>query len=443
MYDGNIKNVEDIKPGEYLRGPDTFPRKVLTTCKGIETLYRITPIKGDSYIVNESHILSLKQTGLTTCKYKHVKGGIVNISVKDYLLKSSNFKHVHKGWRAGASFKYSKLNHLLPPYLLGLWLGDGTSRKFTITTEDTEIVKYLSDFTKSKALCLRKEIQRDNNSSNYHITAKWDHAKSLNTILRSHNLLQNKHIPFDYKTGSDQQRIELLAGLIDSDGTKIKSGYEFTLKSKQLSEDIIFVARSLGFSCYLKKCKKTCTNTGVTGSYYRFSLNGGKYKIPLLLSRKKADKRTQKKDPLVTGIKVTKLKKGEYYGFTINRDSLFMLGDFTVTHNTVIFSDVIKDHTGASCAIAHRQELVTQISLALARDDVPHRIIGPKNVVKLAVSIHMAECGTSYYNPSAPCAVAGVDTLVRRRENLANWFSVVFMERTTSMYSLILLYPRD
>jgi superfamily II DNA or RNA helicase len=96
----------------------------------------------------------------------------------------------------------------------------------------------------------------------------------------------------------------------------------------------------------------------------------------------------------------------------------------TGSGKTVVFSDILKDHTGSSCAIAHRQELVTQISLALARDDVPHRIIGPNNVVKLAVGIHMVECGTSYYNPSAPCAVAGVDTLVRRN-NLGNWLNSV------------------
>lgn len=92
---------------------------------------------------------------------------------------------------------------------------------------------------------------------------------------------------------------------------------------------------------------------------------------------------------------------------------------------TVTFSDIIHDHQGASCAIAHRQELVSQISLALARDSVRHRIIGPKNVVKLCVNIHMAEIGASYYDPSAPCAVAGVDTLVRRGNELANWLQSV------------------
>ena len=97
----------------------------------------------------------------------------------------------------------------------------------------------------------------------------------------------------------------------------------------------------------------------------------------------------------------------------------------TGSGKTVIFSEVIKEHDAPSCAIAHRQELVSQISIALARDGVRHRIIGPKNVVKLVVNNHMDELGQSFYNPSSPCAVAGVDTLVRRGAELSNWLKSV------------------
>lgn len=79
---------------------------------------------------------------------------------------------------------------------------------------------------------------------------------------------------------------------------------------------------------------------------------------------------------------------------------------------TVLFSSIVRDHIGAGCVIAHRQELVCQISLALCRNGVRHRIIGPKNVIKLAVALHMIEVGQSTYDPNAVCAVAGVDTLV-------------------------------
>lgn len=88
---------------------------------------------------------------------------------------------------------------------------------------------------------------------------------------------------------------------------------------------------------------------------------------------------------------------------------------------TITFSDIIKEHDGPSCAVAHRQELVCQISLALARQKILHRIIGPKNIVKLCVAIQMEEIGNSYFSPAASCAVAGVDTLIARRSSLLNY----------------------
>jgi len=92
---------------------------------------------------------------------------------------------------------------------------------------------------------------------------------------------------------------------------------------------------------------------------------------------------------------------------------------------TITFADIIHDHEGAVCAIAHRQELVSQISLALARDGIRHKIIGPKDVVKLCVNVHMMELGRSYYDPNAAVAVAGVNTIVSRKKKLANWGKTV------------------
>lgn len=97
----------------------------------------------------------------------------------------------------------------------------------------------------------------------------------------------------------------------------------------------------------------------------------------------------------------------------------------TGSGKTITFSEIIRKHQGASCAIAHRQELVSQISLALARDKVRHRIIGPNSVIKLCVNLHMAELGASYFDPNAKCAVAGVDTLVKRQVELSTWLESV------------------
>lgn len=80
---------------------------------------------------------------------------------------------------------------------------------------------------------------------------------------------------------------------------------------------------------------------------------------------------------------------------------------------TVIFSDMIAANPGPSVAIAHRQELVSQISLALARNGVRHRIIGPPAVAHTCTSIHLSELERNYVDPMSRCAVAGVDTLIR------------------------------
>ena len=79
---------------------------------------------------------------------------------------------------------------------------------------------------------------------------------------------------------------------------------------------------------------------------------------------------------------------------------------------TRILSAIIRDHNGASCTIAHRQELVSQISLAFARNGVRHRIIGPNKIIRAVVQLHMTEVGTSYYDPNARASVAGVDTIM-------------------------------
>lgn len=79
---------------------------------------------------------------------------------------------------------------------------------------------------------------------------------------------------------------------------------------------------------------------------------------------------------------------------------------------TVLFSDILEEHSGASCAIAHRQELVSQISLALARNGVRHRIIGQDKTRKLCERLHIRKLGRHFIDTNARCAVAGIATLV-------------------------------
>ena len=61
MSDGHIKNVEDIKIGDHVIGPDGIRKKVLKLYSGEENLYKVIPIKGEPFGVNESHILALRE----------------------------------------------------------------------------------------------------------------------------------------------------------------------------------------------------------------------------------------------------------------------------------------------------------------------------------------------------------------------------------------------
>lgn len=92
---------------------------------------------------------------------------------------------------------------------------------------------------------------------------------------------------------------------------------------------------------------------------------------------------------------------------------------------TVLLSSIVTDEPGAVCVIAHRKELVSQISLALARNKVRHRVIGPSKVIKDIVRIHMEEVGRSYYDPNSKVAVAGIDTLILREDQLKDWLPAV------------------
>lgn len=88
----------------------------------------------------------------------------------------------------------------------------------------------------------------------------------------------------------------------------------------------------------------------------------------------------------------------------------------TGSGKTVFFSDMIREHDGYSIAVAHRHELLVQMSMSLAYNEVRHHIYGQPATIRLAVACHMEEIGRSYYDTNAAASVAGVDTLRARQD---------------------------
>jgi hypothetical protein len=147
MHDGSVKMVQDVQIGDKLMGPDSTPRTVLNTTTGYGKMFRINPIKGDSFTCNEDHILSLRCTSKYNKTYK--KDELINVSLCDYLNKTKAFKHLMKLWRAPVNFDHVTIT--LDPYIAGCWLGDGGYNRplVTKTRRETEIVEYFHKFAKS------------------------------------------------------------------------------------------------------------------------------------------------------------------------------------------------------------------------------------------------------------------------------------------------------
>ena len=352
MFDGTIKKVQDIQVGELVMGDDSTPRTILSTCTGTEQLYKIVPIKGEPYIVNESHILSLKYVQRRNKKH----GKILDISVLDYLNTSHDFKHNEvRGYRVPISFPTNEVP--LDPYMIGYWLGDGSSKSAVITSQDSTVLHY---FHRN----LGKYNLHLDHTSNYEYRIKGAKPNYFFKTLRDLNLIGNKHIPRIYKCNSREIRLKVLAGLLDSDGSAIKGGWDFCQKNETLFDDVMFLARSLGFACYKQKCKKTCTNAPggpKTGTYFRCSISGtGTEDVPCKVPRKRIEPREQVKDVLNVGIKVEKLEVGEYFGFEIDGNRRFVLGDFTVTHNTTCALALSSQLKVRTMIVVHKEFLANQ-----------------------------------------------------------------------------------
>jgi hypothetical protein len=332
MYDGSLKNVEDITIGEKLMGPDSKPREVLKLAYGKEKMVKIIPTKGESFVVNMNHMLHLTPSGNHNSGFQHS----IDIKFSDYIKNSLCFQERLKLTRTGIEFNKKQLS--IPPYILGSWLGDGSSSRPEITSMDKEIVNEWKDYSNTIGLNFNK-CQQSGKSFTYSITRgneKGHGKKGKNSFLselQNLNVINNKHIPKDYLTTIKHDRLELLAGLIDTDGSLSGNGFDYITKSDLLANDILYLVRSLGLAAYKTECKK-CDQHGTEGIYQRISISGNTEEIPTKLIRKQASKRKQIKSVLRTGFKYEILPEDEYFGFTLDKDHLYLTSDFTIHHNS-------------------------------------------------------------------------------------------------------------
>jgi len=387
LASGEIVPAQNVRRGDRLMGPDGQPRNVLSVASGREMMYRVTPTKGDPYVVNASHILSLRRTP-SSCAFYLADGrrigindDLVNVGVETFWRSSKSARHSLKGWRSGAIQQFERpeddVGLLIPPYILGAWLGDGKLGSACLSKPGCKLVDEWVEYGRSLGYGARNEAG-ENRCPTWRLTRGRD-GTSYNTIQSGLNLLgvlESRHIPDAYKYGSADVRRELLAGLIDSDGHIDKSGCDWLSKSERLAKDFAFVCRSLGLACYLSRQQKGIKSSGFNGWYWRATVSGDLSQIPM--RDKKAPARRQKKRHLVHGIKVEPIGEGSYYGFELDGDRLFLLGDFTVTHNTELAIALLEATAKAgnrAAMILDRIVLCDQTSQRLQKYGIDHGVM--------------------------------------------------------------------
>jgi|GEM_PF-692442 len=330
--------VEDIAVGDRLMGPDgNRVRNVLALKRGREPMYRFTYIDGSSHIFNESHILCLEGGP----KYKRKR---INITVREWLKWPKTRRERHYIYRSAVErFERPSENLPVPPYVLGIWLGDGASHKPEISCPDEEVLAAWEEYARS----LGCSISRALNSRSKDGVPCWNsyagricgqrQENPITGALREIGVFGNKHVPDAYRFADIDTRREIIAGLIDTDGhySANSSGYELTQKNERLARQICWLVRSIGCHATVRQVSKSC-QTGAVGSYWRITIGRGVDNIPVRVPRKKRPvELAQQRPRLIFSIaNVEPLGEGDYYGFVLDGDSRFLGYDFTVLHNT-------------------------------------------------------------------------------------------------------------
>lgn len=334
---GFRKPVESVKPGDRIMGPNGA-NTVVQLCRGREQMYRITPKRGGApFTVNENHVLVLVSTNEGSSYPSRTTGNEIRyITVKEYLSKSQTWKNLHKLLRNHISCIFERESSPLPipPYILGALLGDGTLRGVAgLTTTKDVLAKTVSEWAQHIGCKTRVTDSNNTRTPTYFFPRKNtdQQVNPLNEKLRELDLFNrragDKFIPGIYLLSDVATRLELLAGLLDTDGHTCKSGYQYSSKSEELVDGIQFLARSLGFSCSPIRVK-----TVKEVPYYVTYITGDTVRIPARI--KPSAQRKQKKRWFVSGFDIVPAGIGSFYGFTLAKGHTYFTEDFTVHHNS-------------------------------------------------------------------------------------------------------------
>lgn len=327
--DGTAALSQDVRDGDRLMGPDSKPRRVLSTTSGVGRLYRINPARGQSWVCNWAHILVVVSTRT---------GVITEISVEDFLRKTPTWRHQQKLFHVGVDYP-AIAEPAIDPWFMGIWYGDGTKdlRSVGITTPDCEVVLGLETQALTWGCHLRENRKPNNLAATYSIAVR--HAVGFkgayNPLLTKMRDVVGDGVtlPHSFTHGSRDVRLRFLAGWIDADGYKKDDHHcEIVTQHEHWSGELVRLCRSLGLQAVVYE------KTNVPGyedrMYHRIQISGDLSVIPTRVKRKQFPTSKPRTNVTRVGFDIEDIGDGEFYGWELEGDGLFLLNDCTVTHNS-------------------------------------------------------------------------------------------------------------
>lgn len=339
--------MEELKEGDVVFDSKGKPTNVTfaTEIQHNRNCYKITFSDHTELIADEDHqwIVYNKTARVATVR-KDLKARKEVKTTRQLIEKIKTTDGKENNWSVETCLpvEYTQKELKIPPYIMGLWLGDGCSSNAKFTNIDQELIAVWKEYGETLGLKMRQlgdkityMLIRENGNV--------DRTKGggfiinpLREKLRHYNLLKNKHIPREYLESSIDDRIQLLRGLMDTDGCLYKGGrsFEFCQKHKHLVEEFKELIESLGQKCTITS--KLNKKYNKVYYYVRFGINGIN---PFKLKRK-----AEKVDEIRTGgwrnnhryiVDISPVESHPVKCIEVDsEDHSYLCGNFIVTHNT-------------------------------------------------------------------------------------------------------------
>jgi len=307
--------------GDEILGDDGLPTKVIfkTDTMYNHDCYKLTFDNHESIDADIDHLWTVSSSN-----WNHKEKTVTTKELLEYM---------NNNYTQGGRIYIKNCNSLqLPdqeleihPYLLGLWLGDGYAASGRIICHKNDYSEY-----KNILQSIGEEIQHERTENNCIVFT----IKNLHTRLNKLNILNNKHIPQKYLRASHIQRLELVRGLMDTDGSsgKNKRSFEFYQKDGILFNNFVELISTMGiksknsFKIINQRIYRTC----------RYSTDLNIFNLIRKIQKCSTTKNIRPQDKRIYIDSIEKIDSVPVACIKVdNKSSLFLVGDkFIPTHNT-------------------------------------------------------------------------------------------------------------